>query len=64
MSDTNRKPDMRAYVPTQANGKTFYTEIGAAWENKLGGYGIRLNALPVSGEIVLFPPKEKPEAGA
>ena len=37
--------------------KPFYTKIGAEWKNKKGGYGIRLEAHPVGGEIVLFPPK-------
>ena len=58
MSNTNRKPDLNAFVVTGTKDKPFYTKIGAAWENKLGGYGLRLDALPVNGEIVLFPPKE------
>ena len=58
MSDTKRKPDLNAYVVTGPKDKPFYTKIGAAWTNKVGGYGLRLDALPVNGEIVLFPPKE------
>ena len=62
MSDTKRKPDLNAYVVTGTKEKPFYTKIGGAWENKLGGYGLRLDALPVTGEIVLFPPKERSDA--
>ena len=58
MSNTKNKPDLHAYVVTGTAEKPFYTKIGAAWTNKAGGYGLRLDALPVNGEIVLFPPKE------
>lgn len=58
MSNTNRKPDLNAFVVTGTRDKPFYTKIGAAWKNKTGGYGLRLDALPVNGEIVLFPRKE------
>ena len=62
MSNQKKRPDLNAYVVTGTAEKPFYTKIGAAWKNKLGGYGIRLDALPVSGEIVLFPPKKEEEA--
>ena len=62
MSNTNRKPDLNAFVVTGSKENPFYTKIGAAWKNKAGGFGLRLDALPVgNGEIVLFPPKEKAE---
>jgi hypothetical protein len=59
MSNQKKRPDLNAYVVTGTAEKPFYTKIGGAWKNKLGGYGIRLDALPVSGEIVLFPPKKE-----
>ncbi len=59
MSEKNKKPDLKAFVVTKSGEKSFFNEIGAAWKNSKGGYSIRLNALPVSGEIVLLPPKEK-----
>lgn len=61
MSDTKRKPDLNAYVVTGTTEKPFYTKIGAAWTNSKNGYGLRLDALPINGEIVLFPPREKDE---
>lgn len=59
MSTNNSKPALKAFVVTESNGKSFFHEIGAAWENSKGGYSLRLHALPVNGEIVLLPPKEK-----
>lgn len=59
MSTNNSKPALKAFVVTESNGKSFFHEIGAAWANSKGGYSLRLHALPVNGEIVLLPPKEK-----
>ncbi len=59
MSEKNTKPDLRAFVVTKSGDKSYFTEIGAAWKNSKGGYGIKLNALPVNGEILLLPLKEK-----
>ena len=53
-------PDYIAYVVTKREGKdkAFWTAVGAAWENKDGeGLNIKLNALPLHGEIVLRRPK-------
>ena len=53
-------PDYYAYVVTkrESKDKAFWTNIGAAWENKDGeGLNIKLNALPLHGEIVLRRPK-------
>ena len=58
MSEKNQKPDLKAFAVTKTGDKSFFTEIGAAWKNSKGGYSIKLNALPVSGEIVLLPPKD------
>jgi len=55
---SNKKPTFNAVVAREGkDGKRFYTTIGAAWPNSKGGYSIRLNALPLTGEILLFPPK-------
>jgi len=58
MSKKNQKPDLKAFAVTQSGDNSYFTEIGAAWQNAKGGYGIKLTALPVNGEIVLLPPKE------
>ena len=65
--NNTRKPDLIVYAASRREGqeKSFYTRIGRAWANKKGGYGIRLDALSVNAEMVLFPPKngeETPEA--
>ena len=56
--NNNRKPDLHAYATSKrGNDKTFYTRIGSAWAIKSGGFSIRLDALPVNPEMVLFPPR-------
>ena len=56
-AETRNQPDLIAYTVTKHGDREFYNRIGSAWRNKKGGYGLRLFALPVSGDIVLFPPK-------
>ena len=64
------RPHFIAYVAVQATngGKTRWREIGAAWWNrgaaglsetaKDRGLTVWLDAVPVSGKLVLMPPKE------
>lgn len=57
MAHDNR-PDYTVYVSEKgADDKNFYTRIGSAWLVAKDGISIRLQALPVSGELILFPPK-------
>lgn len=60
--ETKKAPALIAYAVTENAGKSHFTRIGAAWPNTKGGFGIRLDALPVAGEIVLLPPQEREEA--
>lgn len=53
-----RKPDYRAFVTRKNGDKTYYHEIGVAWAVDKGGVSIKLHALPVDGELILFPPRE------
>lgn len=53
-----KRPDYRAFVSRQNGDKTYYTEVGAAWNVASDGISIKLHALPVGGELVLFPPKD------
>lgn len=55
-------PTLIAYAVNESSGKSHFTKIGAAWPNAKGGFGIRLDALPVGSEIVLLPPQEREEA--
>jgi hypothetical protein len=57
MSD-QKQPQLHAYTVTKSGEKSYFHRIGAAWANTKGGYLLRLHALPVNGEVVLFPPKE------
>lgn len=62
------KPKYYAYVTQEIeqNGekKTFWTKIGAAFENRSNGFNVTLiPGISVSGKIVLLEPKEKEETG-
>ncbi len=37
--------------------KAFWVAIGSAWTNKDGSFNLRLDALPIDGEIVVRPRK-------
>ena len=39
------------YVVTQRNGKSYWNRIGVAFVNSDGSINVRLEALPVSGEM-------------
>lgn len=57
-----KKPDYAVYVTREgSDGKTFYNRIGSAWRVANDGISIRLDALPVGGEMVCFPPREQRE---
>lgn len=53
----SKQPDFHVYTPYKNGEKTSFLEIGAAWKNRKDGYSIRLKALPINGELVLFPPR-------
>ena len=59
MANGNKKyPTHRAYTVTERKGS--WREIGAAWPHDDGmGFTLKLDALPVHGEIVLRIPTEK-----
>lgn len=58
------KPDYEVFVTREGRDrKTYYTRIGAAWMVANNGISIKLDALPVGGEMVCFPPKEREEGG-
>lgn len=40
-----------AYTTTERNGRTFWNRIGVAFLNKDGSINVRLESLPVSGEL-------------
>lgn len=44
--------------PTGTDKKGFWVEIGAAWTNKDGSLSVKLDALPVNGDMVIQPRKE------
>ncbi len=52
------------YVDGQGQGRSKWTKIGAAFENKDGSIGIQLNALPINGKVILQVPLTKEEREA
>lgn len=56
-----QKPDYSVSVSNESGGKTHYTTIGAAWNVAKDGISIKLQALPIDGNLVLFPYRDKPD---
>lgn len=55
-----RRPDYEVYVSQKMrDGKNFYTKVGAGWNVSNDGISIKLQCLPVDGNLVLFPPKDE-----
>jgi hypothetical protein len=54
-NDKIKKPTHNVYVTKAgADDKTFWSRIGGAWEHKDGnGLFIRLDTLPIDGQIVI-----------
>ena len=54
-----QRPDYSVYVSRKgADDKNVYTRVGAAWNVSNDGISIKLDALPVDGSLILFPPRE------
>ena len=52
------------YVDGQGQGRSKWTRIGAAFVNKDGSIGVQLNALPITGKVILQVPLSKVEREA
>jgi len=50
-----------AYVITGRNGKNFWNRVGVAFVNKDGSINVKLEAIPVNGEIQIrdYVPKDE-----
>ncbi len=59
MSNENTKPHLNAFVVKGTDEKPIFIKIGAAWQNRSGGFQLYLDALPTDGKVVLLPFKEK-----
>lgn len=54
-----KRPDWEVFISEKGSDeKNHYTKIGAAWNVSMGGISVKLKALPLDGNIVIFPPKE------
>lgn len=61
MDEKKKQPDLIAYVVTGSGEKSYFHRVGAAWSNRKGGAHVRLDALPVNGELILLPPRGEVE---
>lgn len=62
---TKRTPAYIAYTVDGDQQDAYWTRIGAAWPQRNGeGFNVQLTALPISGRIVLMPPKPAEDATA
>jgi len=43
------------------DGKTFWSRVGSAWQRDDGGFSIQLDSLPLTGKILISPPREPGE---
>jgi hypothetical protein len=43
----------------EKTGKTYWTKIGVAFPRDGGGFSIKLEALPLGAEMMIFPPDER-----
>lgn len=50
-----------AYVITERNGKSYWNRIGVAFVNSDGSINVRLEAMPVTGELQIrdYVPREE-----
>lgn len=43
----------------EKSGKTYWTKIGVAFKRDDGGMSVKLEALPLGAELMIFPQKER-----
>jgi len=59
------KPNFKiAYVITNRNGRNFWNRVGVAFVNSDGSINVRLEAVPVNGEIQIRDYTPRDELGA
>ncbi|MFY9351150.1 MAG: hypothetical protein WBL20_04795 [Sphingobium sp.] len=58
----NRKPAFRLYIVNGEGEKAIWIPVGAAWSHQDGkGYSISLDAIPVTGRLVMRAASETSE---
>lgn len=58
---SGKRPDYEVFTSRDSgDGETQrYTKIGAAWKVAKDGISIKLDALPITDSVVIFPVREK-----
>lgn len=58
-----RKPDFNVFTSSAKDSNAKPRQIGVGWYHDKGeGFGIVLDATPIDGKIVCFPPKDQEQA--
>lgn len=58
----SRRPSHAVYLVEGEAESAFWTKIGAAWQHEDGdGFNLQLNALPLTGRLVVRKPKPQAE---
>lgn len=52
-----------AYAVTERNGRSFWNRIGVAFTNRDGSLNVKLEAVPVSGQLQIREYEPRDEAG-
>lgn len=60
---SNNKSVKAVYVITKNNGRTFWTKIGIAFVNRDGSLNVKLNSLPIDGEMHIRDMEDKTALG-
>ncbi|MBK9131255.1 MAG: hypothetical protein IPM20_06405 [Gammaproteobacteria bacterium] len=56
---TNEKPDYRIRTPYNNGKRTFYHDLGVAWQNEKGVISAKLYGLPINGVLIFVPNKSE-----
>lgn len=56
---SNSRKDVLTVV--ERNGKSFWTKVGSAFENRDGSLSVLLDALPVNGKLQIREPRQRDE---
>lgn len=54
VKNTGKAPDFRVCTATKNGENTYWTQIGAGWTTDKGNMSIKLSALPLTGDIMIF----------
>lgn len=54
VKNTGKRPDFRVCTAIKNGENTHWTQIGVGWTTDKGNMSIKLNALPLTGDLMIF----------